>query len=636
MAKLLCAIACLLSVASSFVVPRSARSQTLVVRSKTYDDETDVNVLMTALNAAVAREDFREASSCKKRLDALRGGAAAAAPQAGDWEQEGAPRWLQRRLRDLGMRFPTPVQAAAVREVAGNGGDCVIAAPTGSGKTLAFLVPLLGAVEGEMMRRERRQLEASSNLGLLTPAAAMAAFSPALWTSAQVSPPSRPPQFGPRRGAPLALVLAPSRALAVQLATATFSLVGGTNRNKGSYFPGDKASLFAYEGPKGARVVALASDGDAERAVRAARSRSDGAYKRALADGLVFDEGRVRPVDETQFDDLEDCDVLVADARTLLDALEEAPDLFDATALRLVAVDEADAIAREARDVLDRLGDPPGAARLLVGASLDGGEAAALARGGPVAAVDARGGETAKLAAPASLDHRFMGVEDYRLPLVLARSLRRDLADWEARGSPPPRPRAVVFARDEAGARALADPLRTALWGAHAVAALLPETGGAPLEAAASFGRAGADAGDDFAAVAAVNAATLLVTVPSAARGLDFPNVSHVYAVGAPPGDGRDAAATYAHVAGRCGRVGQAARGVVTTLGGDDDRAALEGVLRDHFEGVEVADAAPPPSLADEPLPDGPDPPAGADADAQRAYLEDVLALRDVDDGGGD
>ena len=636
MAKLLCAIACALSVASSFVVPRSARSQTLVVRSKTYDDETDVNVLMTALNAAVAREDFREASSCKKRLDALRGGAAAAAPQAGDWEQEGAPRWLQRRLRDLGMRFPTPVQAAAVREVAGNGGDCVIAAPTGSGKTLAFLVPLLGAVEGEMMRRERRQLEASSNLGLLTPAAAMAAFSPALWTSAQVSPPSRPPQFGPRRGAPLALVLAPSRALAVQLATATFSLVGGTNRNKGSYFPGDKASLFAYEGPKGARVVALASDGDAERAVRAARSRSDGAYKRALADGLVFDEGRVRPVDETQFDDLEDCDVLVADARTLLDALGAAPDLFDATALRVVAVDEADAIAREARDVLDRLGDPPGAARLLVGASLDGSEAAALARGGPVAAVDARGGETAKLAAPASLDHRFMGVEDYRLPLVLARSLRRDLADWEARGSPPPRPRAVVFARDEAGARALADPLRTALWGAHAVAALLPETGGAPLEAAASFGRAGDDAGDDFAAVAAVNAATLLVTVPSAARGLDFPNVSHVYAVGAPPGDGRDAAATYAHVAGRCGRVGQAARGVVTTLGGDDDRAALEGVLRDHFEGVEVADAAPPPSLADEPLPDGPDPPAGADADAQRAYLEDVLALRDVDDGGGD
>ncbi|KAK7248262.1 helicase [Aureococcus anophagefferens] len=617
MAKL-CAVACLLSVASSFVVPRSARSQTLVVRSKTYDEETDVNVLMTALNAAVAREDFREASSCKKRLDALRGGAAAAAPQAGDWEQEGAPRWLQRRLRDLGMRFPTPVQAAAVREVAGNGGDCVIAAPTGSGKTLAFLVPLLGAVEGEMMRRERRQLEASSNLGLLTPAAAMAAFSPALWTSAQVSPPSRPPQFGPRRGAPLALVLAPSRALAVQLATATFSLVGGTNRNKGSYFPGDKASLFAYEGPKGARVVALASDGDAERAVRAARSRRDGAYKRALADGLVFDEGRVRPVDETQFDDLEDCDVLALGA----------PDLFDASALRLVAVDEADAIAREARDVLDRLGDPPGAAPARGRRSATARRALPSRRPARPSAARA---ETAKLAAPASLDHRFMGVEDYRLPLVLARSLRAGPGGLGRRGSPP-RGRAPSSSRATRPARARSRTRCARRSGAPTPwrrccrrRAARPSRRGGVRRAARRRvgrrlrGRRGRQRGDAARDGAVGRAGPRLPQrVPRLRRRRA-------------PGDGRDAKGDLRAAAGRCGRVGQAARGVVTTLGGDDDRAALEGVLRDHFEGVEVADAAPPPSLADEPLPG-----AGADADAQRAYLEDVLALRDVDDGGGD
>ena len=119
----------------------------------------------------------------------------------------------------------------------------------------------------------------------------MATFSPALWTTAQVAGPARPPQFGPRRGAPLALVLAPSRALALrgdgkkeerdsgrfraerigrleigrgrrprrpfspqalQLATACFALVGGNSRGAGSYFPGDRASLFGYEGPKGA------------------------------------------------------------------------------------------------------------------------------------------------------------------------------------------------------------------------------------------------------------------------------------------------------------------------------------------------------------------------------------------------
>ncbi|KAH8062490.1 helicase [Aureococcus anophagefferens] len=626
MAKL-CAVACLLSVASSFVVPRSARSQTLVVRSKTYDEETDVNVLMTALNAAVAREDFREASSCKKRLDALR-----------------AARPRRRRRRATGSRRAR--RGRGRPEVAGNGGDCVIAAPTGSGKTLAFLVPLLGAVEGEMMRRERRQLEASSNLGLLTPAAAMAAFSPALWTSAQVSPPSRPPQFGPRRGAPLALVLAPSRALAVQLATATFSLVGGTNRNKGSYFPGDKASLFAYEGPKGARVVALASDGDAERAVRAARSRRDGAYKRALADGLVFDEGRVRPVDETQFDDLEDCDVLVADARTLLDALdraakeseipnfkgsylgrfplalEDAPDLFDASALRLVAVDEADAIAREARDVLDRLGDPPGAARLLVGASLGGSEAALRWR--PVAAVGARRG-----------DGEARGAGEPRPPL---HGRGRLPAPPRARAVPPAGPGGLGGAgrrRAPSSSRATRRA-RSRTRCARRSGAPTPWRRCCRRRAArpsASFG-AGDESGDDFAAVAAVNAATLLVTVPSAARGLDFPNVST--STPSAPRRRPRRRGDLAPRRGRCGRVGQAARGVVTTLGGDDDRAALEGVLRDHFEGVEVADAAPPPSLADEPLPDGPLPGAGADADAQRAYLEDVFALRDVDDGGGD
>ena len=120
-------------------------------------------------------------------------------------------------------------------------------------------------MEGELWAREAAQVEAGANLGLLTPAAAMATFSPALWTSAQKSAPSRPGSFGPRRGPPLVLVVTPTRALALQLATACFTLVGGTNRNQGSYFPGDATSLFSYEGPKGCRVVALASDADADR-----------------------------------------------------------------------------------------------------------------------------------------------------------------------------------------------------------------------------------------------------------------------------------------------------------------------------------------------------------------------------------
>jgi superfamily II DNA/RNA helicase len=52
------------------------------------------------------------------------------------------------------------------------------------------------------------------------------------------------------------------------------------------------------------------------------------------------------------------------------------------------------------------------------------------------------------------------------------------------------------------------------------------------------------------------NVASLLVATPSAARGLDLPEVSHVYNVGL-PSDSTD----YLHRAGRAGRIGGIARG---------------------------------------------------------------------------
>ena len=203
--------------------------------------DADVNSLMTQLNAAVQQEDFRKAAELKKQLDALRGDDGASNNKRGDWASRGAPGWLQARLQDLGMRFPTPVQEAALDAVDGST-DVVVSAPTGSGKTLAFLAPLLAVLDNKLAERERTQLDAGSNLGLLTPQAAMATFSPALWTSAQNLEGFRPPRFGDPRGAPLALVLCPSRALALQLGTACFTIVGGTNRNQGSYFPCASAS----------------------------------------------------------------------------------------------------------------------------------------------------------------------------------------------------------------------------------------------------------------------------------------------------------------------------------------------------------------------------------------------------------
>ena len=111
--------------------PPARRLHRLVLRAAA---DADVNSLMTQLNAAVQQEDFRKAAELKKQLDALRGddGATTTKTKGGDWASRGAPGWLQARLQDLGMRFPTPVQEAALDAVDGTS-DVVVSAPTGSG-----------------------------------------------------------------------------------------------------------------------------------------------------------------------------------------------------------------------------------------------------------------------------------------------------------------------------------------------------------------------------------------------------------------------------------------------------------------------------------------------------------------------
>mmetsp|Transcript_26872 Transcript_26872/g.107546 ORF Transcript_26872/g.107546 Transcript_26872/m.107546 type:complete len:291 (+) Transcript_26872:1516-2388(+) len=194
--------------------------------------------------------------------------------------------------------------------------------------------------------------------------------------------------------------------------------------------------------------------------------------------------------------------------------------------------------------------------------------------------------------------------------------MREDLDEWRtattaptesssSSSSPPEitdggsavRPRCVVVCRDEAAARRAAPKLRTALWGDHAVVALLPTLGAAALDVAQKFALV-EGASDDFAATAARDGASVLVTAPSAARGLDFPNVTHVFLLGglpAPTADEPLAAVAYAHVAGRAGRVGQRARGVVTTLCATDrEAAALREVFARDFPAADLAAFAEP------------------------------------------
>jgi superfamily II DNA/RNA helicase len=160
---------------------------------------------------------------------------------------------------------------------------------------------------------------------------------------------------------------------------------------------------------------------------------------------------------------------------------------------------------------------------------------------------------TGPLAVPTGVTHRVLLLPDAppdgppasRLALAaLCKLIRGDLAA-EGCGPDEPPARGWVFAPDEATARDAAEPLRSALWGRHTLAVLLPD-GEEPTRAANAFRDGGA---------------SLLLATPAAERGLDMPAVRFVYSLGPPA-----SSTAYVHRAGRVGRVGALRRATVTTL----------------------------------------------------------------------
>lgn len=67
-------------------------------------DPNDTNELTTALNNAIAAEDYSLASKLRDRLRQLSGGDAAS---PADWQSLGIPAWLADRAERIGYRFPT-------------------------------------------------------------------------------------------------------------------------------------------------------------------------------------------------------------------------------------------------------------------------------------------------------------------------------------------------------------------------------------------------------------------------------------------------------------------------------------------------------------------------------------------------
>jgi len=171
----------------------------------------------------------------------------------------------------------------------------------------------------------------------------------------------------------------------------------------------------------------------------------------------------------------------------------------------------------------------------------------------------------------------------------------------------------MLFSDDESQARALAEPLRTVLWGEHSISVLLP--GGAePIKALHSFRD---------------NQTSLLIATPGAARGLDLPAVTHVYNV-SPPKEETE----YIHRAGRAGRIGAPVPGTVTTMVTPGELPRLL-VIAEHLGiKMEEVEALGPPTLAapsasgDE---DGLERDIG-DVDEMKRALEVALALSPQDD----
>lgn len=128
--------------------------------------------------------------------------------------------------------------------------------------------------------------------------------------------------------------------------------------------------------------------------------------------------------------------------------------------------------------------------------------------------------------------------------LSLTRMLRKELKEYDdavAAGTNTTeitRPRVVVFFPDEVAAKDSITKLRDALWGEHKVCVLLPKTGVNPLQMMQDFKD---------------GKTSVMIATPNSVRGLDFPDLSHVYTLYLPNDDPRE----YVHLAGRVGRVGQ-------------------------------------------------------------------------------
>ena len=552
-----------------------------------------MNELQTLLRNAVRNEEFQDAGTFSDELfQRLYGQMSPKEIKSQrsrmSWRGQGAAPWLVDRLDALNYTLPTTIQINTMEAVnrilsddntfndnddddddngmsmAGSVGKdmgIVVSGSTGSGKSMSFLVPLLSTLSESLFARQRIRIAGEesvadvsddlvSRISIVTSPVVQSNEKRTLRSGSSIAIGTLNPN--PTLGKsgsivkdvknPLALIVVPTRELGIQIAMLLYELVGGTTIN-----------MFKYKGPKGVRVGCILDDEEAQYGLKL---QTDVAITMPKYVGkLIADEDLVPS----------SLKVVVFDEADLVLEIMSSKDLstlFD-TKSRLLSPsgdgeDDGDYVPYEDRDLTKRL-------TFMVGASVteslgnlavksrilpEGKSYIATATRtraiGETAAADVDAtlavGDQPKKASledlnvcmDSGLQHNRVLIENGTAGLfVLTRLLRQEL---NKKNEFPPR--VVVFFPNEVMAKESIAPLRDALWGEHRLCVLLPKTGFNPITMMEQFKN---------------NETSVMLATPNSVRGLDFPEVTHVYTLYLPTEDPRE----YVHLAGRVGRVGQ-------------------------------------------------------------------------------
>jgi len=498
----------------------------------------------------------------------------------------------------------------------------VISGSTGSGKTLAYMVPMLSTLSESLFTRQRIRVKSEEDIGDI---AGDLIDRVAVQTSPSVRGHGREQVGGGKKGTiatgaslgsagflnsssssqgsgsgsmgksgldvrnPLALIVVPTRELGVQTALLLYELVGGSTKKTALQMSGLQ-NMFKYKGPKGVKIGCILDEDEAKYGLKLQTDVAITTPKflpKLLRDGditpsklrvVIYDEADLA-LEQTSDDDLQTLfhdDIsdrnfsrltyLVGASVTeslgklcVTDSVLPQGNSFIATATRFapLVIDQSpssDAVVADDKNIEPNNQNNNHPNNDYDNDQNNNHQSSSTEENNDKDKNDNHMAsfQDLKFCLDPGLRHeRIIAPNDSGL-ICLARMLRKELKQYEEILQNDPdtsiqRPRVVVFFPGEEEARAAIEPMRDAMWGEHKLCVLLPNTGVNPLTIMEQFKN---------------GQTSVMLATPNSVRGLDFPNLSHVYTLYLPTDDPRE----YLHLAGRVGRIGQA--GSVAGMGG--------------------------------------------------------------------